>query len=94
MEKEFAYLNALVAQKKQQELTDDDKNKLAQAESLLRIQGLFFKIDANTAIGLLDFLGVPKENMKELYSKLTSPEAFVASNQQEYYVVEPESFTK
>ncbi len=94
METEFAYLNELVAQKKQQNLTDEDKNKLAQAESLLRIQGLFFKIDANTAIGLLDFLGVPRENMKDFYSKLTSPEAYMATKQQEYYVVEPESFTK
>lgn len=76
MKNDINYLLSLVKEKKQKELSAEEQTKIKEAESLLNIEGLFFKIDINKAIGLMDFIGVPRENIKNLYAKMTSIEAY------------------
>lgn len=84
MEKEFENLTKLIEEKKKENLTPEERSKLNQAESLLKIQGVFFKIDISTALGLLHFIGVPKDQLKDIYGRLTSLEAYKAASPKEY----------
>lgn len=88
MEEEFKYLYDLLEQKKQKVLTEEDQEKVNQVESLLKIQGIFFKLNLDTAIGILNFLEIPKESIKEMYIKLTSPEAYKKTAIKEYNSIE------
>lgn len=94
MEREFNYLKSLIEEKKKANLTQLDSDKLKQAESLLSIEGIFFKVDINTAFGLLNFIGVPKNQIKELYSKLTSIEAYKTTMPKEYELTTEEEIIK
>lgn len=90
MEKDLDYLKKLLKQKKNTFLSEEESKKLVEAESLLQIKGIFFKLDIDTAFGLLYFIGIPKENLKEMYLKLTSIEAFQESRNQEYTLIPEE----
>ena len=81
MTKEFEHLMYLIETKKEKCLSKEEQEKLNEAESLLKIEGIFFKLDISTALGLLYFIGVPKDNLKGFYTKLTSIEEFKKSNQ-------------
>lgn len=93
MTKEIEYLMNLIKRKKETELSNEDQEKLTEAESLLQIDGIFFKIDISTALGLLHFIGVPKENLKEMYTKLTSIDEFKKSNKT-YDLIQEEDIVK
>ena len=74
MTEEIEYLFKKLEEKKNEPMVD--KEKLKYAEGLLEIPDVFFKINLTTAAGLLDFLGIPHDEMKELYYKLISPESY------------------
>lgn len=88
MEEDFKYLYDLIDEKKKNILTELDQEKINQIEDLLKIKGIFFKLNLDTVVGILDFLGVPRDSIKELYGRLTSPEAFIKISTKEYDVVE------
>lgn len=94
MEKNINYLLNLVNLKKQEELSAEDQIKLKEAESLLKIEGLFFKIDIDTAIGLLDFIGVPRNDIKDIYRNMTSIEAYTSTKNKQYTLVSEEEIIK
>ncbi len=81
-------IDKLVEEKKSKILTEEEQEKISQIESLLKIKGIFFKLNMDTVIGILDFLEVPHENIKEMYINLTSPEMYKASYIKEYTSIE------
>lgn len=62
----------LIEQKKKNELSQDDKEKLELIEKLITNDMIFFQLDMQTSYGILKFLGIEDENLSEFYSKLIS----------------------
>lgn len=62
-------------------LSDEDNEKIKVIRDLLNIPNCFFQIDFVTAIGILDYLGVPKNDIQSLYEKLISPSSFGKQNE-------------
>lgn len=74
--KELERIKELLNQKKQKELTDEDKKRIDLLEKILSDEGCFFKMPAETAFGILEFLDTPEEEAKQLYFGLISPEVY------------------
>lgn len=74
--KSFERLLILLENKKKEELNDEDQKKVDFLEKMLKNKAYFFRIQADTAYNILSFLGIPKEELKEVYLDLTSPEMF------------------
>ncbi|MDD6223577.1 MAG: hypothetical protein PUB18_01070 [bacterium] len=61
-------------------ITDDsDYEKCEVIKGLLSDPNCFFKISFETAIGIMNFLGVEENEILNLYSDLTSPDNYVKS---------------
>ncbi len=88
MDEQITYLYDLLEEKKKNVSTEEEQAKVDQIEALLKIPGIFFKLSLNASIGILDFLGIPRESIKEIYMKLTSPESYQKSSVKEYDVIE------
>ena len=65
-------LRGLLAKKELKVNTPEDKEKVELLKDLFIDDGIFFKIDIETAFGILDFLEVPEEKIKEVYFSLIS----------------------
>lgn len=63
--------------KEQQILSDSDNEKIKTLKILLAQNNIFFKLDIDTAIGILLFLQIPEDKVKEVYFSLISAEAFL-----------------
>ena len=50
--------------------TPEEKEKIAVIKDLFQDEAIFFKLDVETALGILDFLGIPEDRMKELYLRV------------------------
>ncbi|HBA37662.1 MAG TPA: hypothetical protein DCY94_02975 [Firmicutes bacterium] len=72
-------IRALLTEREKSVSSLEDKTKVDNLKAILREDNIFFMIDVETALGILDFLRIPEENLKEAYLSLTSPEAFIAS---------------
>ena len=66
----------LVIKKKKLIETEEDMEKISVIEELLLDESCFFKMDIETAIGILDFLGVSEDNIMDYYYSLISFENF------------------
>ena len=55
--------------------TEEDKEKFESASELLAFDYVFGQIGAETAIGLLDFLGVEEDKILKTYIELVAEEA-------------------
>ena len=69
----FEILYNLLNLKKDNITTVDEEKKYLVVEKLLKDKGCFFKINIETAIGILDFLGVNENEILNFYSELISP---------------------
>ena len=69
--------------KKQQELTEKDKEKINVIEDILKEDGWMFKLDMDTVIGILEYLNVPEDKILETYSSLVSADNFLKQNVKE-----------
>ena len=58
------------------------------AAELLKIDDLFFKIDLASAVGLLSFLGIPDDKIKEVYLQLISFKEYKSTNDKQYNLYE------
>lgn len=70
-------LKGYIDNKRQKLLTEEDVQKMQLIDELLFDEECFFKLDMETAIGILEFLEVPEEKMIGLYQTLISPEAYL-----------------
>lgn len=66
--------------------TPEDKEKIQVIKDLFQDEAIFFKIDAETALGILEFLGIPESQMKEIYLTLISPKEYQKVSKQ-YFVL-------
>lgn len=53
-----------------------DARKLELIDELLKDDQCFYKIDANTALSILAFLGIKEEDLRDVYLELISPKYF------------------
>lgn len=81
MTNELQYLYDLLQKKSENYLSDEDKEKLQLAKDILQVPNCFFELEFEAAIGLLAFIGVPEDQIEELYTKLISPAAFIRKNE-------------
>ena len=65
------------------ELKDD---KLELLKEMLNDDTLFLKIDMDTAVGILDYLGVPKTEIKALYIDLICNGKDLKIENKQYYI--------
>lgn len=72
----FEILCELLIKKKNKLTTDEDEKKYNIVETLLKDKGCFFKMNPETAIGILEFLEVKEEDMLEFYYDLISPSSY------------------
>lgn len=66
-------LKQLLEKKEQEATTKEDKEKVTLIKDLFLDEAIFFKIPAETAVGILHFLGIPDDKIKETYLYLISP---------------------
>lgn len=62
--------------KKQNVVTEEEKNKIIILNNFFSEPDCFFRIDQKTACGILKFLGVPEKEIVPLYLELISPASF------------------
>lgn len=79
------YLRSLL-QEKIKENKEENKKKIELLSEMLKDDTLFLKIDLDTAFGILDFLGVPKENMKKVYIEIRCNKKDMDPNLKQYYI--------
>ena len=79
----YERLNNLVEEKEKQNLTDEDKELLDTAKYMIEDKKTFFLVDMDTVLGMLYFLGVPKDKLELYYMELISPENYKDSFPQE-----------
>lgn len=80
MKYDINYIRKLLADKLQNGIGNKDLEKTENLKIILGNDNVFFMLDAETAVGVLYYLGIPEEKIKEAYLDLTSPEAFKRSN--------------
>ncbi len=80
MKYDINYIRVLLKKKVQGELGEEDKEKVENLRAILENNNVFFMLDVDTAIGILYYLGVPEESIKDAYMDLTAPEAFKETN--------------
>lgn len=56
--------------------TEEDAEKIENLDFILECDDIFFKLDFETIIGILDFLGVPEDGLIDAYLSLTSIENY------------------
>lgn len=78
---DLIYLKEKLDEKKKQVITEKDKIKISNLEVLLNDESIFFKLDIQTALGILMFLDIPQEHLLETYNYLVSPENFKKSRE-------------
>lgn len=75
-------LKSLFKQKKENtNLSEVDNEKIKNLEYLLKDENLFFKIDFKTAAGILEFLGVNKDEIIDYYFELVAPKNIMNKDQ-------------
>ena len=69
-------LYKLLLSKEKEVQSKEDKEKVSTLKCLLKQEDIFFKLEAATAIGILEFLGVPKNEIRDYYLNLISVDNF------------------
>ena len=69
------YLNNLISQK-QNSSNDEELNKKLQMLKIKINNGILFKIDFNTAMKLLKVIGVPDDELIDVYKNLMSSQNY------------------
>lgn len=71
----FLKLKELLESKKDKLVLDNlDQEKIKNIEFLFKDDNIFFKIEAQTAIGILEFLGIKENEIMDYYFELISPQ--------------------
>lgn len=76
MQNKIEELKKLLEVKEQQIETELDRTKVDNLKFLLNQEDIFFKLEPVTAVGILDYLGIPKNEIYEYYLSLISAKEF------------------
>ena len=71
------HLKELLQQKELEVTTSEDIKKVNIIKDLFTDDGIFFKMNIDTAYGILYFLGIPKEEIENTYMSLTAPTEYM-----------------
>lgn len=85
-------LKELLEKKRNTVVSDIEKEKISVIEKILNEEGSFFNMSPVTAFGILNFLGVPKDEIYDFYKELVSFDEF--SKLPKQYVVIDDVKTK
>ncbi len=69
-------IRKLLDNREKQVLSDIDNEKIKTLKTLLAQDDIFFKLDIDTVVGILMFLQIPEDKVKEVYFSLISAESF------------------
>ncbi len=90
MIRDIDYVRDLLKEKEKKVTTEEDKEKIELLKSVLTNDKAFFAIEISTAVGILDFLEVPIDEIKQLYLELISPQNYFKGDKQ-YFNLETRS---
>ena len=76
MKYDINFIRRLFEEKALAVSSEEDEEKIDNLKTILQNDNVFFMIDAETAVGILAFLGIREERIKEVYLSLISPETF------------------
>lgn len=79
------YLRELLNKKELIATSNEDIEKINVIKDLFNDDAIFFKMDIDTAFGILEFLDVPKEEIKKTYLSLISPTEYM-NNAKPYFM--------
>lgn len=82
------YLRELYKKINKNTLSQEQLDMYNKAAELLKIDDLFFKMDLASAVGLLSFLGIPDDKIKEVYLQLISFKEYKSTNDKQYNLYE------
>ncbi len=82
------YLRELYKKINKNTLSQEQLDMYNKAAELLKIDDLFFKMDLASAVGLLSFLGIPDDKIKEVYLLLISFKEYKSTNDKQYNLYE------
>ena len=77
MNNKIEELKELLKSKEKEAITYLDKEKINNIKFLLEQEDIFFKLETPTALGILEFLGIKEEEIREYYLSLISIENFI-----------------
>lgn len=72
----YKEVEELLKKKTQNIHTEEDREKCDIIRTVLSNQDSFFNLEAPTVIGMLEYLGVEKDNIMDIYFALISPENY------------------
>lgn len=70
--RDISYVQNLVEQKKKSSSSEEDLKRIEAIESFLLDRRAFVKINRLVGLNILEYLGVPENDIDELYEELTS----------------------
>lgn len=70
-------VNNLLKNKKEKAKTEEQKEEVELIEHLLEYEDCFFRLDMETTVGILEYLGVKKNEINKVYKELTSPSEYM-----------------
>ena len=82
------YLRELYKKINKNTLSQEQLDMYNKAAELLKIDDLFLKMDLASAVGLLSFLGIPDDKIKEVYLQLISFKEYKSTNDKQYNLYE------
>ena len=69
--RDISYVQNLVEQKKKSSSSEEDLKRIEAIESFLLDRRAFVKINRLVGLNILEYLGVPENDIDELYEELT-----------------------
>lgn len=81
------YIRKLLVKKEQEVNNDLDNQKVQHLKGLLKQDDIFFNIDLATAVGILSFLGIPEDKIRETYMNLISPENYINTTKPYFTII-------
>lgn len=78
MKDKMNYLRELLKIKENNIQDEKDREKVENLKFLLSKDDVFFNLDISTAVGILAYLGVPEDKIKDMYFELVSPDSFMS----------------
>lgn len=70
------YLRNLLIRKDKNNTDINMKEKIDNLKLIFNDNALFFKLDMETAVGILDFLGIEEDKILDVYFQLISPNLY------------------
>ena len=83
------YLKELLKQKESVVTSTEDIERIKVIKNLFTDEAIFFKMNIDTAYGILAFLGVPEDKISDTYLSLVSPEEYMRTSRP-YFMGKPQ----